>query len=159
MNEIANHLLDVITRALPLLKEISDAEAAATPAPGKWSKKEIIGHLIDSACNNQMKFVRAMQQQEVAVDSYEQDFWVSSQAYNDENWQELLFLWEALNRHIAHLIEHVPASTLQHRISINGSEPFTLQFVIEDYPEHLKHHLKAILQDADFLQNSFKMVY
>lgn len=39
----------MVDRAVERLLAYSDQEAAARPAPGKWSRKEIIGHLIDSA--------------------------------------------------------------------------------------------------------------
>ncbi len=159
MKQTANHLLEVITKTLPLLERITEAEAAAKPAPNKWSAKEIIGHLIDSACNNQQKLIRTIGQPELQFVGYEQDNWVASQHYNEVPWPDLLAFWQHYNRHIAHIIANIPESALKHTISINNSEPFTLEFIARDYPEHQKHHLKAILPDANFLDNDFKTVY
>lgn len=159
MQSNAQHLLNTIQKAIPLLQQISDADACVKPAPGKWSYKEIIGHLIDSAGNNQQKFVRCIQQSGVNMPPYEQDPWVAIQHYNDANWKDVLGTWFELNKHIAHIMQHVPENTLQNEIYIGDKGPFTLEFIVRDYPEHLKHHLKAILPQADFLQNVFKMVY
>ena len=159
MQPIAQHLLDTLQKALPLLQQISDADASVKPAPHKWSYKEIIGHLLDSASNNQQKFVRCIQQTGTNMPPYEQDAWVAIQRYNDTAWNDLLNVWYALNNHIAHVMKHIPVNTLEHEIYIGDKGPFTLAFIVRDYPEHLKHHLKAILPDAGFLQNSFRMVY
>lgn len=159
MHNTAEHLLDTIEKALALLQPISNADASEKPAPGKWSYKEIIGHLIDSAGNNQQKFVRCIQQSGTSMPPYEQDNWVAIQHYNSANWNTLLSLWYEMNKHIAHIMMHLPADGLQNEIYIGDKGPFALEFIVRDYPEHLKHHLKAILPDADFLQNVFKMVY
>lgn len=159
MQTTSQHLLNTIEKALPLLQQISDADASVKPAPNKWSYKEIIGHLVDSASNNQQKFVRCTQQTGTNMPPYEQDTWVAIQRYNDTTWNDLLAVWHELNKHIAHIMKHIPVNALEHEIYIGDKGPFTLEFIVRDYPEHLKHHLKAILPDAGFLQNSFRMVY
>ena len=159
MNATAQHLLETIEKALPLLRQISDAAASAKPRPEKWSKKEILGHLIDSASNNQHKFVRTMQaDKQVEFVGYAQNFWVEAQRYNEANWSEIIALWEHFNRHLAHIIRNTPPEKLANMISIEGSESFTLRFIMEDYGEHLKHHLKQILPEGGFT-SSFENLY
>ena len=159
MQKTATHIREIIEKVMPILEKISDENASLKPQPSKWSKKEIIGHLIDSACNNQQKFVRTMANSHTDFVGYTQDFWVENQAYNLANWQDLLSFWQNYNLHIAHIIENVLPEKLKNTISIQGSEPFTLAFIMSDYAEHLKHHLKQILPDADFLENKFGNVY
>jgi hypothetical protein len=89
---------------------------------------------------------------------YEQNHWVDSQKYVDADWLELVSFWETFNQHIAHIIENAETDKLSNTISIEGSEPFTLEFIMKDYSEHLKHHLKQILPDAD-LESNFENVY
>ena len=158
MKDTAQHLRETIDSVLPLLKNISDADASVKPRPEKWSNKEIIGHLIDSACNNQQKFVRTMMQPHLDFVGYQQDNWVAFQQYNEANWTKLLETWVAYNHQIAHIIEKVAPSVLGHTISIEGVGPFTLQFIMTDYAEHLKHHLKQILPNAG-LTSTFGNVY
>ena len=159
MQNTADELKEVIAKIFPLLEKIDDSSASTKPAPGKWSKKEIIGHLIDSACNNQQKFVRTMLAKNLDFTGYQQDDWVSIQRYQEQSWQELLLFWKHYNLHIAHLIENVQPVLLQNSISINGEGPFTLEFIMIDYVEHLKHHLKQVLPDNDYLKSNFKNVY
>ncbi|MEQ1745387.1 MAG: DinB family protein [Saprospiraceae bacterium] len=159
MNETAQHLLDTLAKALPLLRQVSDTEASVRPGPGKWSKKEILGHLIDSASNNQHKFVRTMQaDQHLDFVGYAQNFWVESQQYVEEDWQEMVALWENYNRHLAHVVRNAPAEKLENTISIDGSQPLALRFIMADYVEHLKHHLQQILRHAGF-ESRFENLY
>ena len=146
MKLIAQHLCETIQSVLPQLKALTDAEASIKPRPDKWSKKEIIGHLMDSACNNQQKFVRTMQQPHLDFVGYEQNAWVAFQRYNDANWLIIIDSWVAYNYQIAHIIETVDPSVLGNTISIEGVGPFTLQFIMTDYVAHLKHHLKQVFQ-------------
>jgi hypothetical protein len=142
VKEIASLLLETLDSTLPWLREIREEEASRKPRPEKWSKKEVLGHLIDSASNNQHKFVRTMQaEQHLDFAGYTQDFWVESQQYNSQPWPQIINLWEHYNRHLAHVIAGTPGEKLNNTISINGSQPLTLRFIMEDYVEHLKHHL------------------
>ena len=159
MKQTSINLLTVIQQAMHLLRNISDDDASVKPAPGKWSQKEIIGHLLDSACNNQQKFVRTMLEDENHFPPYAQDEWVGAQRYNDADWHDLLSLWEAYNIQLAHIIRNIPEDALQNKIFIVDKGPFTLGFIAADYVEHMKHHLKAVLPDANFLSNYFKMIY
>jgi hypothetical protein len=154
----AQNLRAIVSTIAPRLQAISDEAASQRPLPGKWSKKEILGHLIDSACNNHQKFVRTMAQTELHFVGYQQNFWVDAQQYNQADWGSLIALWQAYNQHLAHLMERAKPETLHNTIHIEGVGPFALAFVMEDYTEHLKHHLKQILPEID-MDSKFQNVY
>jgi hypothetical protein len=159
MNLVAQNLLDTLEKALPLLRQISTTEATAKPNPLKWSKQEILGHLIDSASNNQHKFVRTMQAETpLSFVGYAQQEWVEAQQYNRMNWVEIIALWESFNRLLAHIVQHTPLEKLENTISIDGSQAFSLGFIQADYVEHLKHHLNQILPEAGF-SSAFENLY
>ena len=145
MYAVAQNIRHIVDITLPLLRAIPMSKAVEKPHLTKWSKKEIMGHLVDSACNNQQKFVRTMAQAHFDFVGYDQDHWVASQQYQRANWGELLNFWASYNQHIAHIIENVDPSVLNNTISINGSDPFTLSFIMSDYAQHLTHHLKQVL--------------
>ncbi len=156
--EIAKELNATIQKALPLLNEISETIAAQKPSFEKWSKKEILGHLIDSAANNQQKFVRSMAQSHTDFVGYAQNNWVEAQAYQVYDWQQLIQNWKAYNAHIEHIMKHTAAENLKNTISIDGVGPFELGFIMADYVEHLKHHLAQILPSEDW-KSKFNDVY
>jgi hypothetical protein len=158
MYEVAQNIRDIIAKTTPTLRAMPMYRVSDKPRPEKWSHKEIIGHLVDSACNNQQKFVRTMAQPHLDFVGYDQNHWVAVQNYQRMDWQVLLDNWAAYNHQIAHIIEYADASKLSNTISINGSEPFTLRFIMSDYAQHLLHHLKQILPDAG-LESAFVNVY
>lgn len=158
MLNVANDLRETVGMVLPLLEEIPDAGASVPRAPGKWSRKEILGHLIDSACNNQQKFVRTMARPQLDFAGYEQDFWVESQKYNTAEWRGLIALWRAYNFHLAHIIEHTAPGLLSNSITIEDAGTFNLEFIMRDYVEHLKHHLLQILPGTP-LSSKFENIY
>ncbi|RFS16618.1 DinB family protein [Emticicia sp. C21] len=158
MKAVADSLRQTLQEVLPALQAISEPDASIKPQPHKWSKKEILGHLIDSASNNHHKFVRTMAQPHTEFVGYAQDFWVAEQQYNISNWQKIISFWYAYNMHLAHIIESVNPAHLQNTISIGGSKPFTLAFIMEDYVEHMKHHLRVILPEANII-SKFQNIY
>jgi hypothetical protein len=130
----------VINSAADQLLAHSDAAASLAPAPGKWSKKEIVGHLIDSAVHNHARLVRARVHDHVAVDDYDQVRWVEMQRYRDRAWTDLVHLWQVYNVHIAWVMETVAAGALA------GSQTSQrLDDLMRDYVAHLKHHLRQAI--------------
>jgi len=144
-----------LDKARVSLTSLSDADASLAKAPGKWSHKEIIGHLIDSAANNHARFVRGQAMDDLLFEGYDQNAWVRVQRYNECSWIDLIQLWYAYNRHLADVMERADPDALarpraRHSLDriafhpLDPSTPATLAFVMRDYVAHLKHHLNQI---------------
>jgi hypothetical protein len=146
--DVAARLRERVEAVMPLLAAIPHESAVSVPAPGKWSLQETLGHLCDSAMNNQQRVVRMQLQASLEFPGYEQDGWVRTQHYNLLPWAEVCALWQSLNRHLAHTIEHVDAAALANVWYFEG-EALTLAFITEDYLTHLEHHLRAIVPQND----------
>ncbi|MDZ4686860.1 MAG: DinB family protein [Planctomycetaceae bacterium] len=144
--QIADELLIAVHRAVEELRTLDAELVRQRPEPARWSIQEVVGHLIDSAANNHQRFVRAQFTTELVFPKYEQNEWIDSQAYNDADWLELLDLWVAYNRHLAHVIRRVPDSALEVRCTIGNYAPATLHFLMTDYVVHLRHHLQKIAE-------------
>jgi hypothetical protein len=145
MNELLNEFQQTLAVGYGRLAQLDEAESALKPAPGKWSKKEIIGHLIDSASNNHQRFVRAQLYDNYDSLGYEQERWVAVQAYQQADWAELLVLWKAFNEQLLRIITLIPAEQLGKTFRIAGGEPVTLEYWVEDYLRHMQKHLGQIL--------------
>jgi hypothetical protein len=144
MQETVEEMRSTIEAAARQLLAITEPGSETRPAPDKWSKKEVLGHLIDSAANNHQRFVRAQLSDELSFPGYEQEGWVATQRYQGESWEQLVRLWQSYNLHLLHLMRGVPAGKLQNRCRIGQGEPVTLEFLMTDYLRHLKHHLGQI---------------
>lgn len=124
-----------------------EAELKRKPVPGKWSKKEILGHLIDSAVNNHHRFVKAQfSKSPFFVDGYAQNDWVQIQNYNEKDTNELITLWKVYNKHIIHIMKNTSEENLN--IELNAKDPFenadNLFLLMKDYVDHMDHHLNKI---------------
>lgn len=164
MQKYVTKLRETVERAAPRLEALSDEESARPLAKGKWSPREIIGHLIDSASNNHQRFVRAQFQEDLIFPGYAQEDWVRVQAYNDAPWKELVTLWRSYNLQLARVMAAVPEETrtrehTRHNLHSIGwqvvpaAEPATLDYLMSDYVGHLENHLRQIL-GADWEKNS-----
>lgn len=147
-----------IERGAARLRLISESESLAPLSDGKWSAKEVIGHLIDSASHNHQRFVRAQLEDEMVFPTYEQEEWVRVQRYQEESWPLLVQLWESYNLHLLHVISWASVETCErkrtrhnlHRIAwrtVPESEPVTLRYFMLDYIGHLKNHLRQIFKE------------
>lgn len=152
----ARRLLAALDSAEPLLRAISEADSATAPAPGKWSPRQVIGHLVDSASNNHQRFVRGALQDDLVFPGYAQDGWVELQRYDETAWTELLTLWSAFNRHIARVMSSVPADVrmrvrTRHNLDEIAThapqrpEDVTLDYFMLDYVDHLEMHMRQVL--------------
>jgi hypothetical protein len=144
--DVAGDLLSVVEAASESLRRIGDQEASLRSAPGQWSKKEILGHLVDSAVNNHQRFVRAQEVDQLSFPAYTQEHWVRSQGYAECLWLDLVDLWRLYNRHLAHVISRIPEEKLVVICVIGSEKPVSLGYLVEDYVTHLRHHVQELGQ-------------
>ena len=146
----------VVDAACPRLLALTLNKTGLRPAPGRWSAQEIVGHLIDSATNNHRRFVLAMQQDDLVFPGYAQDAWVALQHYQEAPWTELVTLWRELNRHLARVMDATGEEQRTrkrhrhnlHQLALNPipeGEPATLEYFMQDYIDHIEHHLRQVL--------------
>jgi DinB superfamily len=144
MKELSEKLVRAVQSAEGKLRQVSEAESTTPALKGGWSRKQVLGHLIDSASNNHQRFVRAALQGSLEFPAYDQDGCVRVQAVQSAPWPLLIALWTNYNLYLAHVIAHLPASQLEAACRIGEDEPVTLRFLAEDYLTHLLHHLGQI---------------
>jgi hypothetical protein len=144
MKELSEKLVRAVQLAEGKLRQVSEAESSTPILKGGWSRKQVIGHLIDSASNNHQRFVRASLQGSLVFPAYDQDGCVRVQAVQTAPWALLVTLWTDYNLYLAHVIAHLPADKLAAHCRIGDGEPVTLRFLADDYLTHLLHHLGQI---------------
>lgn len=150
------HPADSIQESLRILKNIVDTfpdkireippfDFSHKPAPGKWSKKEILGHLIDSATNNHHRFVRAQIDHQPTI-LYDQDQWNKHGYYDQMDDEHVISFWERYNRHIIELIRRIPLDLRERECTMEDGSTRTIAWLFDDYVRHLEHHLAQIMR-------------
>jgi DinB superfamily len=145
MTEVARKFradLDEVHRGLVSLPE----SLADMPwREGGWTRKQIVGHLLDSAANNRQRFVRASSEGTNAGPKYAQDAWVAAHGYAEQSWARLLSWWETEHEILISVVDRIPEDRLQTQCVVGDDAAVSLQFLIEDYVEHQKGHVKQLV--------------
>ena len=145
MQTVIEDFQRAVDTAVAQFAGFSEADTSVPMAAGKWSRKQLLGHLIDSAANNHQRFIRAQLNGPKAFPGYEQEVWVERNGYSDAAWSELVALWQAYNRHLLRVLARIPAEQFDVVCTVGDNPPMTLGYIAEDYVRHLKHHLQQLL--------------
>ena len=139
MNTIASELDSLIDHFFDQLKKIPEDKFSNKPLPNKWSKKEITGHLIDSAENNIRRFIKARYEDNPSI-KYDQDMWVRINNYQHQPSENVIQLWYLLNKQIVTILNNTPGEHSQRK-----STEQTIEWLAKDYIVHMKHHMHVVL--------------
>jgi DinB superfamily len=155
MDQWLDDFKQTIDSATVRLSAINEADSAKPRAEDHWSSKQILGHLIDSAANNHARFILGQLKDDLVFAGYEQNGWVQTNHYQQAPWSQLVDLWRAYNLHLHHVMTHASKEKLTtpctlHTLpeiafkTVPQAEPVTLEYLMKDYVDHLKHHLNQI---------------
>ncbi|RZJ53931.1 MAG: DinB family protein [Flavobacterium sp.] len=113
--------------------------------PGKWSKKEVLGHLTDSAIHNLVRFTEINYlEKPYRHRPYNQNDLVNLNHYQEMDIAELIQLWLSLNKQIVRLFKNVDEKALDYKIVLSDQSVIDLRFLMTDYVDHLEHHITQI---------------
>ncbi len=143
MQQTVIELETLINQNIAILKSLDEKDMAVKPSPEKWSKKEIIGHLIDSAQSNIRRFAVAQYEDSPTI-NYNQEKWVVIANYQRWDSKMLIDLWYLLNRQVCEILKNISPEMLQRKCMTD--EQHTIEWLAVDYIKHLKHHLHQVLE-------------
>ncbi len=155
MRKIIEELDQIIKEFSKKISDIPETEFSSKPLPHKWSKKEVLGHLIDSAQNNLRRFICGQYEPAPPKIVYDQNRWVTSNNYVEIDSKEVITLWQLINKRIVSVLKQMPSSSYSMNCDTGKTTPqlYSLEWLAEDYVKHLKHHLNQIIP------NSFDTAY
>lgn len=147
MNETTNKLKQLLKKGLEYISESSEVEMSKKESENKWSKKEILGHLIDSGINNLQRFTEIQfEKKPYQIRNYNQKELIKANDYQNSDTKEIVEFWSSINHRILRLIQKQTERTLSYKIELEKGDFSDLRFLIQDYVAHLEHHLKQILK-------------
>jgi len=147
MTATTHKLGQLLKSGLEYISESSDFEMNRKPSPEKWSKKEILGHLIDSGLNNLQRFTEIQfENKPYKIRKYKQDELVKANDYQNAETKEIVEFWVSINNRIQNLIKQQTGKTLDYKIELDTGNISDLRFLIKDYVDHLEHHLNQIMK-------------
>ena len=127
------------------LESVPESLANVPSRAGGWTRKQIVGHLLDSAANNRQRFVRASTEGTYAGPKYAQDAWVTAHGYTDQTWATVLSWWETEHEILKAVVDRIAEDRLDTKCVVGENEPVTLRWLIEDYVEHQRWHVKQLV--------------
>lgn len=142
MQSIIKELENIIADYTPQLKQLSEEDFSSKPSPAKWSGKEYLGHLIDSAQNNIRRFVMAGYEDKPFI-VYQQEKWVAAADYQNYPLNDLIELWVLINKQLVIILKKMPETNYDREVQTQ--ELHSVKWLAADYNKHLLHHLHQVL--------------
>ena len=116
------------------------------PSELKWSRKEILGHLVDSGINNLQRFTEIQYMPKpYKLRQYDQNALVRINDYQNGNLSDILELWLGLNIQIMSVISLMNEKTLKYEVVLE-QQTVNLEYLVRDYVDHMEHHFKQIFE-------------
>lgn len=155
MKNTVSELDAIVAEYAKKITAIPEADFSNKPDPSRWSKKEVLGHLIDSGQNNLRRFISGQYETTPPKIFYDQDFWVKANDYQHQRTEDVIALWRLVNQQISSVLSAMSPGNYEKSVDVgkDGSRLLTLRFLAEDYVKHMKHHLNQIIT------GSFNIVY
>ncbi len=145
MKDLINRFDDLLECGQSYFNQATEHEISTKPNPVKWSKKEILGHLIDSAINNLQRFTEIQfEKKPYKIRNYNQAGLVNANDYQNSEIKEIVEFWMAINKRIKNLIKQQTEETLNFKIELDNGQISDLRFLMVDYVDHLEHHINQI---------------
>ena len=151
MKKTVDELNQVVDTFAVKIGSIAEKDLVAKPLPHKWSRKEVLGHLIDSAQNNLRRFICGQYENTPPKITYDQDFWVAANNYQQMDKNDVIAMWRLMNKRISAVLSNMPEQNYSRNCDTGSLH--SIQWLAEDYVRHMKHHLNQIIP------GSFDVIY
>ncbi len=147
MKSIVDDLNRTVSGFLTKLNRMSEVDFRAKPRSDKWSRIEVMGHLIDSAHSNLRRLVTGQYEPSPPHIIYDQNFWVVANNYQAMPMVSVITLWNLMNRQIAEVLTSMPEANYSRQCDTGRGEEdlHTLVWLAADYVKHMKHHLNQVI--------------
>lgn len=146
MKQVTAELREIVSTWVGKTSAFPDDAFSAKPLPHKWSKKEVLGHLVDSGQNNLRRFICGQYEEAPPKITYQQDFWVTANRYQQMNKEDVIELWRLVNLQICAVLDEMPKRNYSRQCDTGALH--SLEWLAADYVRHMKHHLNQIVSGS-----------
>jgi len=146
---VVREIMSRITEWEPILSALPANTISMKRNSQNRTIKQILGHLIDSASNNNHRIVHLhYRENPMSFPNYategNNDRWIAIQNYQEEDWQNLIHLWKYMNLHLVHVIRQARSEKLDNEWVASPDRRISLRSMVSDYLHHLDLHLNEI---------------
>jgi hypothetical protein len=138
------NLVEIMSAQIPalraLLERVGDADAGRRYAPGKWTVREVVGHLTDTERVFSYRATAFSRGDQQPLASFDQAAWNTFGAYDDRTLPDLLDEWTDTRRSSLALVRSMPAEALVRRGVASGKE-ITVLACISILAGHVNYHI------------------
>ncbi|MBI1790464.1 MAG: DinB family protein [Acidobacteria bacterium] len=141
--DVLKTLAGQVEETLAFLRGLSESQSLARYQAGKWSIKEVAGHLSDTERVFGYRALRFARNDSTALSGFEQDDYVVQGGFDACPWGELIGEFEAVRRATLQLFRHLGPEAWQRRGVANNNEVSVraLAYIIAG---HERHHVGIV---------------
>src|SRR3954463_228941 len=133
-------LRDQVMETVGLLRGLSDEQANYAYAPGKWTIKEVIGHLSDAERVFQYRALTFARSPGTALPGFDENAWVPAGNFGVRTLDDLLEEYQVVRAATVQLARHLDEETLKRRGSANGND-ISVRALLYIIAGHERHHV------------------
>jgi uncharacterized damage-inducible protein DinB len=127
-----------------LMSSVSPREAAARPAPGKWSAKEILSHLADTEVVYGFRYRKILAEPGSQLGEFDQEIWAKELHYRKQPLKTIQESFNALRRQNLALIKLMPKSAWSQCASHPEYGTISLREMLVHLATHDRNHAAQI---------------
>jgi uncharacterized damage-inducible protein DinB len=130
---------------LGLLRSIPESQAGFRYAPGKWSIKELVGHIIDTERIFAYRALRFARNDRTPVPGYEQDDYIREASFDECALGDLAAEFASVRQSSLFLFKHLSEAAWRRRGTANDSEVSVraLAYIIAGHELHHREILRS----------------
>jgi hypothetical protein len=143
--DLCRILADQLGETLALIRSIPEARGTHRYAPGKWSIKEVLGHVCDTERIMGYRALRIARGDATPLPGFEQDDYIPAGGFDRRTLADLSDELSAVRQATLQLFRHLDPTALARRGTASGNPitPRALAYIIAGHERHHVAGLKA----------------
>jgi hypothetical protein len=150
-------IISILTKQLEdtklLLKEVTEEQGTFRYAPGKWSIKEVVGHMTDTERIMAYRLMSIARGETVSLPGFDESLYVANSSFNDQSFEQLLEHFSVVRESTLVLLQSLNADAWL-RTGLANNTGVSVRGVAYIIAGHAMHHCKIIkeryLESKDF---------